>query len=223
MIKITAIVSTILVASLMLASCGTKTETTKATSKPQATATAVAQTGKSVEELTEKKDYITIKVNVNGETKNMSGEIYPELAPETVKNFEKLVDEQFYTGLIFHRVIPGFMIQGGGYDKDMKQKDADPIKGEFNSNGFDNPLKHTEGVLSMARTQVPDSASSQFFIMHKDYPSLDGEYAAFGKITEGIEVIDEIANVSTTSLQNGMSDVPVDAVVIEEISYTKGE
>lgn len=210
-------VITVLSLSLSLAACGMKnTSAPVATQKPVATATAVAPS-KSVDELTQNKDYIEITVTVNGEDKTMKGELYPDLTPETVANFEKLVSDGFYSGLIFHRVIPGFMIQGGGYNEDMTEKDADTIKGEFDSNGFENPLKHEKGVLSMARTQVPDSASSQFFIMHETSPHLDGEYAAFGKITEGLEVIDEIANVETTSLANGMSDVPVEQVVIKSI------
>ena len=104
----------------------------------------------------------------------MKGELYPEVAPITVENFLKLIDEDFFAGLIFHRVIPGFMIQGGGYTKDFKEKHCDSIKGEFKSNGVNNELKHTEGVLSMARTMIKDSASSQFFIMHKPAPHLDG-------------------------------------------------
>ncbi len=215
LLKKSLAVFTALSLSLSLAACGVKnTSSPVATQKPVATATAVAPS-KSVEELTQNKEYIEITVNVNGEDKTMKGQLYPDLAPETVENFKKLVSDGFYSGLIFHRVIPGFMIQGGGYTEDMREKDADTIKGEFDSNGFKNPLKHEKGVLSMARTQVPDSASSQFFIMHETSPHLDGEYAAFGKITEGLEVIDEIASVETTSLANGMSDVPVEPVVIK--------
>lgn len=147
----------------------------------------------------------------------MKGELYPDVAPITVDNFVKLCEEDFYAGLIFHRVIPGFMIQGGGYDAQMAEKDADSIKGEFTSNGVKNELEHTRGVISMARTNVPDSASSQFFIMHADAPHLDGQYAAFGKITEGLEVIDEIAAQPTQSLPNGMDDVPVEPQIIKTI------
>ena len=144
----------------------------------------------------------------NGEV--MSGELYPEIAPRTVKNFVDLIESHFYDGLIFHRVIAGFMIQGGGYDKDMHIHETPAIKGEFKSNGIDNPLLHTRGVLSMARTMIKDSASSQFFIMHEDAPHLDGEYAAFGKITKGKHVIDEIANVPTDA-----RDCPIEPVVIK--------
>lgn len=142
--------------------------------------------------------------------KVMKGELYPDVAPITVENFVVLINKNFFDGLIFHRVIPGFMIQGGGYDASMQQKECPSIKGEFASNGVANSLIHTRGVLSMARTMVKDSASSQFFIMHDDAPHLDGEYAAFGRITEGLEVIDEIANVPT-----GFQDCPKTPVVIK--------
>ena len=119
----------------------------------------------------------------------MKGELYPEIAPITVENFLNLIDQDFFAGLIFHRVIPGFMIQGGGYDKEFNHHEAKSIKGEFSSNGVKNDLLHTRGVLSMARTMIPDSASSQNFIMHEDAPHLDGQYAAFGKITDGLEIV----------------------------------
>ena len=137
---------------------------------------------------------ITIQMK-NGGT--MKAELYPEIAPETVKNFVDLASKGFYNGLIFHRVIPGFMIQGGDPQGTGMGGPGYTIKGEFSANGFKNDLKHTRGVLSMARAMDPNSAGSQFFIMHEDYPSLDGQYAAFGKLIEGIEVVDEIANVRT--------------------------
>lgn len=127
----------------------------------------------------------------------MKAELYPEIAPNTVHNFISLIQKGFYNGTIFHRVIPGFMLQGGDPNGSGMGGPGYAIRGEFRSNGFQNDLKHTEGVLSMARTMAPDSAGSQFFIMHKDAPHLDGEYAAFGKITEGMDVVDKIANVET--------------------------
>ena len=127
----------------------------------------------------------------------MKAELYPEIAPNTVHNFISLIQKGFYNGTIFHRVIPGFMLQGGNPDGSGMGGPGYAIRGEFRSNGFQNDLKHTEGVLSMARTMAPDSAGSQFFIMHKDAPHLDGEYAAFGKITEGMDVVDKIANGET--------------------------
>lgn len=121
-------------------------------------------------------------------------ELYPDIAPITVTNFKELVESSFYDGLTFHRIIKGFMIQGGDpLGTGMGGSDKN-IKGEFAMNGFNNTLKHTRGVISMARAQHPDSASSQFFIMHEDAPHLDGAYAAFGKVTKGIEIVDEIAN-----------------------------
>ena len=131
----------------------------------------------------------------NGDT--FKAELYPDVAPQSVNNFVSLIKKGFYDGLIFHRVIPGFMIQGGDPEGTGMGGPGYSIKGEFASNGFRNDLKHTKGVLSMARSMMPDSAGSQFFIMHETSPHLDGEYAAFGKITEGQEVVDAIAVVET--------------------------
>ncbi|MCC8169178.1 MAG: peptidylprolyl isomerase, partial [Oscillospiraceae bacterium] len=136
------------------------------------------------------------KTNIEIEMENggiIKAELYPEIAPITVDNFIGLIDANCIDGLIYHRVIPGFMIQGGGFDEDGNHKEAASIKGEFDGNGVSNPLKHTRGVLSMARTMFPNSASSQFFIMHDDAPHLDGQYAAFGMVTDGMDVVDEIA------------------------------
>lgn len=127
----------------------------------------------------------------------MKAELYPEIAPNTVNNFISLVKKGFYDGLIFHRVIKGFMIQGGCPDGTGMGGPGYSIKGEFSQNGVNNDLIHTEGVLSMARAMHPDSAGSQFFIMHKNSPHLDGSYAAFGKITEGMEIVNKIAETDT--------------------------
>lgn len=127
----------------------------------------------------------------------MKAELYPELAPNTVNNFISLVKKGFYDGLIFHRVIPGFMIQGGDPKGSGSGGPGYCIRGEFDANGFRNPLLHERGVLSMARTMAPNSAGSQFFVMHENSPHLDGQYAAFGKVTEGIELVDEICSVRT--------------------------
>lgn len=140
----------------------------------------------------------------------MKGELYPDNAPITVENFVSLINKNFYDGLIFHRVIPGFMIQGGGMDENKQPRQCNAIIGEFASNGIDNPLLHTRGVLSMARTMIKNSASSQFFIMHEDAPHLDGDYAAFGKITEGLDVVDRIACVSRDRM-----DCPLQPQVIK--------
>ncbi len=155
---------------------------------------------------------MNIKIEMeNG--KVMRGELYPDVAPITVENFVKLIENKFFDGLVFHRVIENFMIQGGGFDAVGNHKEADSIKGEFDGNGVKNDLKHTRGVLSMARTMFPNSASSQFFIMHKDAPHLDGQYAAFGKITEGLDVVDEIA-----TCQTDYNDQPVVPQVIKTIT-----
>ena len=143
-------------------------------------------------------------------------ELYPDVAPETVKNFETLVSEGFYDGLTFHRVIPGFMIQGGDPLGNGMGGSEKKIKGEFRANGFANNLKHTRGVISMARAYDPNSASSQFFIMHADAPHLDGSYAAFGRVTEGIEVVDEIASVPTDFSDRPRVAVKIKKMTIEE-------
>ena len=141
-------------------------------------------------------------------------ELYPDKAPKTVANFEKLVKEGFYDGLTFHRIIRGFMILGGDPEGTGMGGSKDSIYGEFAFNGFpQNDLKHTKGVISMARTQEPNSASSQFFIMHEDAPHLDGSYAAFGKVVDGIDAVDEIAATPT-----GRFDRPVVPVVIKKMS-----
>jgi peptidyl-prolyl cis-trans isomerase B (cyclophilin B) len=151
----------------------------------------------------------------------ITAELYPEKAPKTVENFLSLVENGFFTGLIFHRVINGFMIQGGGFNEAFEQKEAEAIKGEFMANGFmSNDLRHTRGVLSMARTMAPNSASSQFFIMHRDAPHLDGQYAGFGKVVEGIDVVDKIANVQTCS-RGWYDDVPRVPVVIEKVEIVE--
>ncbi|MBQ9045053.1 MAG: peptidylprolyl isomerase [Oscillospiraceae bacterium] len=144
---------------------------------------------------------VTIEMENGGVIK---AELYPEIAPNTVNNFVSLVKAGFYDGVIFHRVIPGFMIQGGDPNGTGMGGPGYSIKGEFSANGFENDLKHTRGVLSMARTMIPDSAGSQFFIMHQDAPHLDRQYAAFGKVIEGIEVVDQIARAP----RNMMNDKP---------------
>ncbi len=141
-------------------------------------------------------------------------ELYPEAAPKTVENFLKLVGEGFYDGLTFHRVIPGFMIQGGDPLGNGMGGSENKIRGEFRSNGHNNPIKHERGVISMARAYDKNSASSQFFIMHANAPHLDGEYAAFGKVVSGIEVVDEIASIPTD-----YSDRPKIAIRIKK-AYT---
>lgn len=143
----------------------------------------------------------------------MKAELYPDIAPISVNNFISLIHKNFYDGLIFHRVIRGFMIQGGDPEGTGCGGPGYSIKGEFSANGVENNLKHTEGVLSMARSMAPDSAGSQFFIMHKTSPHLDGQYAAFGKVIEGMDVVNKIAETSTD-----YSDKPVEDQVIQSVT-----
>ena len=158
-----------------------------------------------------------IKIHVRN-LGTMTAELDPEKAPLTVANFLSLIEQDFFSGLIFHRVIKGFMIQGGGYNAEMEHKDAPSIKGEFRANGFaQNDLKHTRGVLSMARTSDPNSASSQFFVMHMDAPHLDNQYAGFGLVTDGLDVLDAIASTRTGNYGWYMQDVPTEPIVIERM------
>lgn len=197
--RITAL-TLIMVIMSMLVGCGSKNA-----SAPEPTAQP------TIEELTANTVGVTITLE-DGDV--IKADLYPDLAPITVENFKKLCNENFYDGLIFHRVISGFMVQGGGMDANMSPKQTDTIKGEFEENGVYNPLKHTRGVISMARTSLStDSASSQFFIMHEDAPHLDGQYAAFGEVTEGMEVVDKIAAAETDS-----NDAPLTPIVIKSIT-----
>ena len=143
----------------------------------------------------------------------ITAELYPEIAPNTVNNFISLINKGFYDGLIFHRVIKGFMIQGGDPDGVGTGGPGYSIKGEFAINGVENNLKHTAGVLSMARSMMPDSAGSQFFIMHKDAPHLDGQYAAFGKVTDGMDTVNAIAETETD-----YSDAPLEPQMIIKVT-----
>lgn len=153
---------------------------------------------------------VTIKMK-NGDV--IKAELYPDIAPNTVNNFISLVKKGFYNGLTFHRVIYGFMLQGGCPDGTGTGGPGYHIRGEFSDNGFENNLRHTEGVLSMARTMLPDSAGSQFFIMHRAAPHLDGQYAAFGKVTEGMDVVNRIA-----ATQTGYADKPISPQIMENVT-----
>ena len=155
---------------------------------------------------------VTIEME-NGDI--MKAELYPDIAPETVKNFIDLAGKGFYNGLIFHRVIPGFMIQGGDPQGTGMGGPGYTIKGEFTANGFRNDLRHTRGVLSMARAMDPNSAGSQFFIMHEDSPHLDGQYAAFGKLIEGIEEVDKICSVKTDYQDRPLEPQQIDFMTVQ--------
>lgn len=145
----------------------------------------------------------------------IKAELYPEIAPNTVNNFISLIKKGFYDGTIFHRTIEGFMIQGGDPTGTGMGGPGYSIKGEFTDNGFKNDLKHSRGVLSMARSMMPDSAGSQFFIMHEDSPHLDGQYASFGKVTEGMEVVDKIATTRTDYSDRPLSEQMMQTVTVE--------
>ena len=155
---------------------------------------------------------VTIEME-NGDI--IKAELYPEVAPNTVNNFISLINHDFYNGVIFHRVIKGFMLQGGDPDGTGMGGPGYSIKGEFSSNGFKNDLKHEPGVLSMARTMFPDSAGSQFFIMHKNSPHLDGDYAAFGKVIEGRDIVNKIAEVDTDWSDRPLTEQKMKKVTVE--------
>lgn len=203
--KSISVIAIILSMVMVLASCGTN------------------QNGKD-EEPVSTPDPELVKNTVNATIELEDGdeimlELYPDLAPDTVENFVELAEDGFYDGTIFHRVIEDFMIQGGGYDENLKEQKTESIKGEFAKNGFENTLSHTRGVISMARAQDYDSATSQFFIVQKDATYLDGQYAAFGRVTEGMDIVDEIASVKTgTVASSNMEDVPIEPIVIDTIT-----
>ena len=153
----------------------------------------------------------------------IKAELYPKIAPNTVNNFISLINQGFYDGLIFHRVIKGFMIQGGDPEGTGMGGPGYGIKGEFTSNGFKNDLAHEAGVLSMARSMMPDSAGSQFFIMHKDSPHLDGDYAAFGKVIEGMDVVDRIAQTKTDRSDRPKEEQKIKTVTVDTFGQTYPE
>ena len=155
----------------------------------------------------------------------MKAELYPEIAPVSVNNFISLINKNYYDGLIFHRVIRGFMIQGGCPDGTGMGGPGYSIPGEFNQNGFKNDLKHTEGVLSMARAMHPDSAGSQFFIMHKTSPHLDGAYAAFGKVIEGMDIVNKIAETPTNFSDRPLDEQKIKSMTVDTfgVDYTEPE
>ncbi|WOO36101.1 peptidylprolyl isomerase [Anaerocolumna sp. AGMB13020] len=170
--------------------------------------------------MAEKNPIVTIEMENGGLIKL---ELYPDIAPNTVKNFISLVQKNYYDGLIFHRVIRGFMIQGGDPEGTGMGGPGYSIKGEFSYNQFENNLKHSAGVISMARSQMPNSAGSQFFIMHKDSPHLDGSYAAFGKVTEGLEVVNAIADERTDYSDRPLTPQVMKKVTVELFGEEYGE
>lgn len=209
-----AVLSLLLAALLMLAAgCGVKN-----TPVPEDASQGVAETEQIDKEDDEMNKKIFAAIEVEG-FGTIRLELYPDIAPETVRNFCYLARQGFYNGTIFHRIIEGFMIQGGDPTGTGSGGPGYVIKGEFALNGFDNPLKHTRGVISMARLSKPyDSAGCQFFIMHQDAPHLDGGYAAFGQVISGMEVVDAIASVQT-----GYGNRPLEEVVIKSVTITGPE
>lgn len=188
--------------------CGTQntSSTPQTSSTPVVSSAPTAPTAPAADER-----YVNIEITME-DGGVMKLELDREAAPATVENFVTLVNDGFYDGLTFHRIIEGFMIQGGDPEGTGMGGSTENVVGEFSSNGWENPISHTRGVISMARSQSPDSASSQFFIVHADSVFLDGEYAAFGKLTEGFDVLDKLASVET-----GTNDMPIEPVIIKTI------
>ncbi|MFT8350756.1 peptidylprolyl isomerase [Clostridium saccharoperbutylacetonicum] len=201
---------TILTSLFMLIGCGNNVVSTKEQSNTESKTSETSE--KSSIEENKNLPIATITVNGYGVIK---AELYPEIAPNTVNNFIDLANKNFYNNLKFHRVIKNFMIQGGDPKGDGTGGPGYSIEGEFTSNGFANSLKHTKGVLSMARTSDPNSAGSQFFIMSGDAVNLDGEYAAFGKVISGLDVVDKIQNVSTNSADAPKEDVIITSITVD--------
>lgn len=206
------ILITVLMSSFVLIGCGNAKSSNQDTSSPSKTS---ENNNTDTSKLSKDLPIATITVDGYGV---MEAELYPEIAPNTVNNFISLANKGFYNNLKFHRVIKGFMIQGGDPKGNGTGGPGYSIEGEFTSNGFANSLKHTTGVLSMARAQDPNSAGSQFFIMSGDAPHLDGEYAAFGKVISGLDVIDKIQNVETASADAPKKDVIITSITVD----TKG-
>ncbi|WP_078546615.1 peptidylprolyl isomerase [Litchfieldia alkalitelluris] len=202
----------------ILTSCGTANEDTNEdvtsgdVEQNQQIEEEEGQTGTNDYSEIEKNPIITITMQNND---TMKVELYPQIAPNTVENFISLVEQGFYDGLVFHRVLPGFMIQGGDPQGTGMGGPGYSIPGEFSSNGFNNTLSHERGVISMARTQDPNSAGSQFFIMVEEAPHLDGEYAAFGKVLEGIEVADQIVQVERDEVDKPLNEQKINKVSVE--------
>lgn len=201
-----------LVFIISLSGCGKSTSNTSDTQKNAATNNQGSTTAAYKSKYSGKKPIVTFEMEDGVKIKV---ELYPDTAPKTVDNFVSLVQKGFYDGLTFHRVIPDFMIQGGDPEGTGAGGPGYTIPGEFSSNGFNNPLKHTRGVISMARTDQPNTAGSQFFIMVKDTPQLDGDYAAFGKVTEGIDEVDKIVSVKRDDQNKPLTPQKMKKVTVE--------
>ncbi|MEI3605261.1 peptidylprolyl isomerase [Pseudogracilibacillus sp. SE30717A] len=206
----------IFVLAVVLVGCGSNSEESKEKDMEETDQSAEQKTEN--EQTTPSGEHPIVTMNVEGEGKVLI-ELYPDVAPNTVNNFISLVEDGFYDGLIFHRVIPGFMIQGGDPEGTGMGGPGYSIKGEFNSNDFANNLEHERGVISMARSQASDSAGSQFFIMTDDSPHLDGDYAAFGKVIEGMDVVDKIVSVERDNVDKPLEDQVIESMKIDLNGY----
>lgn len=206
----------IFVLAVVLVGCGSNSEESKEKDMEETDQSAEQKTEN--EQTTPSGEHPIVTMNVEGEGKVLI-ELYPDVAPNTVNNFISLVEDGFYDGLIFHRVIPGFMIQGGDPEGTGMGGPGYSIKGEFNSNDFANNLEHERGVISMARSQAPDSAGSQFFIMTDNSPHLDGDYAAFGKVIEGMDVVDKIVSVERDNADKPLEDQVIESMKIDLNGY----
>ncbi|MBY0121488.1 peptidylprolyl isomerase [Bacillus sp. S/N-304-OC-R1] len=207
--KVFYFIFALMISAFMLSGCGSQAE------KGKTAEDSANKTAENYPESVKENPIVTITMENGNE---IELELYPKTAPNTVANFVSLVEKGYYDGLIFHRVIPDFMIQGGDPEGNGTGGPGYSIKGEFSSNGFDNNIKHERGVISMARAQDPNSAGSQFFIMVNDTPSLDGDYAAFGKVTKGIETVDAIVSVERDGMDKPLQDQKMKSVKVD----TKG-
>lgn len=213
------IISTIFFLAMILISCGSQTK--DGSSGQEEVDDSNTEESSSDEQRSKDENPVVTITMENDEQIRI--ELYPDIAPNTVNNFISLIEDGFYDGLIFHRVIPDFMIQGGDPDGNGTGGPGYSIKGEFDSNGFDNDLKHTRGVISMARSQSPDSAGSQFFIMVNDSPNLDGDYAGFGEVTDGMDTVDKIVETERDNNDKPLEDQTMKKVEVDTKSFDYDE
>lgn len=213
------IISTIFFLAMILISCGSQTK--DGSSGQEEVDDSNTEESSSDEQRSKDENPVVTITMENDEQVRI--ELYPDIAPNTVNNFISLIEDGFYDGLIFHRVIPDFMIQGGDPDGNGTGGPGYSIKGEFDSNGFDNDLKHTRGVISMARSQSPDSAGSQFFIMVNDSPNLDGDYAGFGEVTDGMDTVDKIVETERDNNDKPLEDQTMKKVEVDTKSFDYDE
>jgi len=213
------IISTIFLLAMILISCGSQTKD-ESDRQEEVDDSNTEKSGSDEQRSKDENPVVTITME-NDEQIRI--ELYPDIAPNTVNNFISLIEDGFYDGMIFHRVIPDFMIQGGDPDGNGTGGPGYSIKGEFDSNGFDNDLKHTRGVISMARSQSPDSAGSQFFIMVNDSPNLDGDYAGFGEVIEGMDTVDKIVETERDNNDKPLEDQTMKNVEVDTKSFDYDE